>query len=955
MTPALVKYNPAFLDDEQLIRTFVVRQELLEFILEVIRENSERPAEPPQHVLIVGPRGSGKTTLVRRVAAEIRTHAEVYRDWYPVVLSEENYQVSTPGEFWLEVIFHLADQSGEDRWMRTYEDLRRESDETRLRERCLSQLAAFTRERGQRLLLAVENLNALLGEQISSQAAWELRHTLQNEPAIMLLGTATVRFQEIADIDKAWFELLAMRSLDPITLDECEALWESVTERPVGRRPLRAIEILTGGNPRLVKVLASFAARRSFRDLMGELIGLIDNHTEYFKSLLDGLPAKERKVFTALLDAWDPVSARDLAEATRMSASETSALLARLVSRGAVQVKDESPRRKTYEAAERLFNIYYLMRRRGHPSNRVRAVVDFMVRVYEPESLSEMARLLSAEVRGAPDEMQRDYIALFEDVHRRADDPRARREFFAGLDPEILRLDGVPEPIRRIREALGFDSPELMMSMPNVKGARGSLVKDAWRRACDALASRGRMELAGAIEALNKALAEGRREYQLLGVLAECKARAGDVDAARELFEEALAAHPKDGWLRAHYAQMTMLGGRPDVAEQLLVEALADDPRYGWAWSRLGLIRIRLRKYAASEAAFRTAISLDQHSAEAWSGLGEALQGQQRLNESEEAYRRSIAIDDTREWPWARLGYLLHKELKQPAEAKEAYHRALAINDNLAFLWALLGKLVHEEFQNPVEAEDAYRRALAIDGNLPWAWALLGELFHVGMKRPVEAEEAYRRAIAIEGDAYIWTRLGRLLTEMGRPAEACEAYRNALAKRPCSGLIWYSLGRLYHYTLEQHAEAREAYEAALSVAEKSETASDIWTDVCVLHLQCGREPEARLARDRAIQEWLKETARGQSSAGSWEFRKVLGNLAAVGYLRDALIAISASDVAPRVEPVIVALRLLLGEKPSIAKEIFEIGKDVAREISVAVEDLRGKGMSVVQLASVESL
>src|ERR1041384_5338458 len=98
----------------------------------------------------------------------------------------------------------------------------------------------------------------------------------------------------------------------------------------------------------------------------------------YFKSLLDGLAPKERKVFSALLDAWDPVSARSLAEATRLSPSETSALLGRLVSRGAVVGDELSPRRKTYQAAERLFNIYYLMRRRGHPPNRVRAVVDLM-------------------------------------------------------------------------------------------------------------------------------------------------------------------------------------------------------------------------------------------------------------------------------------------------------------------------------------------------------------------------------------------------------------------------------------------------------------------------------------------------------------------------------------------------------------------------------------------------
>ena len=64
-----VKNNPNFLyEDKQLVESFVVRQTDLELVVEVIRENV---TDSNQHVLVIGPRGSGKTTLVLRTAAEV--------------------------------------------------------------------------------------------------------------------------------------------------------------------------------------------------------------------------------------------------------------------------------------------------------------------------------------------------------------------------------------------------------------------------------------------------------------------------------------------------------------------------------------------------------------------------------------------------------------------------------------------------------------------------------------------------------------------------------------------------------------------------------------------------------------------------------------------------------------------------------------------------------------------
>jgi len=70
-------------------------------------------------------------------------------------------------------------------------------------------------------------------------------------------------------------------------------------------------------------------------------------------------------------------------------------LLARLVARGAVELYEERPRRKLYQAAERLYNIYYLMRRRGQPADRVRAAVEEAIGPV-PVRVDELIRIADA-------------------------------------------------------------------------------------------------------------------------------------------------------------------------------------------------------------------------------------------------------------------------------------------------------------------------------------------------------------------------------------------------------------------------------------------------------------------------------------------------------------------------------------------------------------------------------
>ena len=159
-----------------------------------------------------------------------------------------------------------------------------------MRERALGQLMDFADKQSKRILLVVENLNMLLGDQLNDEDAWALRHTLLNEPRIMLLASATSRFEQVNVEGKPMFELFRFLELKPLTGDECRELWVSVTGNKPDDARVRPLEILTGGNPRLMAIVSNFAAKMSLKNLMNDLMQLVDEHTEYFKSHLDNLP-----------------------------------------------------------------------------------------------------------------------------------------------------------------------------------------------------------------------------------------------------------------------------------------------------------------------------------------------------------------------------------------------------------------------------------------------------------------------------------------------------------------------------------------------------------------------------------------------------------------------------------------------------------------------------------------
>ena len=466
------KYNPGFLTDDELISSFCVRTAEFESIIETLGDTG---ASSNAHTVVIGPRGSGKTHLLLRVAAEVRREAAL-AGLFPIVFAEESYEVATTGEFWLECLGLLAQQApaAERADLRlSYHDLRSMplEDDRALAERCLGSLLDFADRQGKRLLLVVENLNMLFAEMADPYMGWRLRKTFQTEPRIFLLGSATSRFAEIDHPEHALYDLFRVVTLRPLDTGECEALWSRVSGQPAGTQPVRPLQILTGGNPRLIAVIAGFETAYSFRELMDNLLDLVDEHTEYFKSHLDALPRQERRVYLALARLWKPATAREVAQLARVDVHKCSAQLNRLVDRGAVAIEGGTARRRQYYLTERMYNIYYLLRRPSGESQVVEALIRFMASYYPPADLVSIGVGMVRDSDGAKPwlkELQHAAFKMLVDLPEFdtldvavpiADALLAEARTLAGEGNIQLALDRYDEVIRNFG---GRDAPEMV-------------------------------------------------------------------------------------------------------------------------------------------------------------------------------------------------------------------------------------------------------------------------------------------------------------------------------------------------------------------------------------------------------------------------------------------------------------------------------------------------------------
>ena len=942
------KYNPGFLTDDELVDGFRVRRPEFRSMVETVR----RCTGPSNtHMLVVGPRGSGKTTLLLRVAAELRRDHDLSRRFFPVTFAEETYCVSTCGEFWLEALNRLAHQaprrSGDPDYLRSYKELREMRDDESLSGRSLGRLLEFADRERKRLVVFVENLHAIFSQLTDPKAGWQLRHTLQTEPRILLVASATSRFDAIDDPGEALYDFFQVRRLRPLDETESADLWEGEARVQPSRATIRTLQILTGGNPRLLAIVARFGASKSLGDLTREFLNLVDDHTEYFRSQLESLPHQQRRVFLALAGLWRPATTREIAEEARIKTNQCSAQLKRLEQLGAVNVVGGSPRRLRYYLTERMFNIYYLLRLRGGASGLVRGLVRFIQSYYSlPEQIS-LAHEIARTPNGS-DPKQREFALdvlahLIEGIPAHAKGQLPSVPPIGGNSDEFVRLSQKASRLQS-RNADGLDS-DYVLSL-----AMAGRFTDALR------ASKGFVRRYGSSTAPDLqsqvAMVLALRGVAYIGL--------GRYDDALDVFGD---------------MEVRFRGSQAEGIHDAV--AMAEVNR-GIALGCLGRIEEALESHQAvvrrfggserKEARVPVACALVQ------SGvlLGKMNQKGEAIGAYEKLFRRSESDEDSSVSSWVARG-LVYKALTLGSLGR--FEEALGAFDRFeSRSWgpdsqelrecrarAQLGRAkTLEQLERLPDALAVYEKALlefeskpAHDTSALMPQALLGKASVLESLGDTESallalDELASRfdgagdPAVIETVATAWSGKGAILSWLRRFDEAATAFDSAAAR--CKGLDSPAMAKLVDTALLNRAlvegaggnpdRAVETLTKVLDRDPRPDTRKRMRALVmrAFWRLKANGEPDVKRDIAEAL-ELLPECDTDLGTGIDWLMRCTV--LLGSSVVLDLVKRSSANDL---LLPLATALEQELGREPRVAIEVLEVASDIRRDLQELRED-----------------
>jgi len=519
---ARYKYTPDEMSQEAFLRRFVVRKEIFDEIFEELQEMDY--SVPNQHYIIIGQRGQGKTTLLRKLKIEVERDPKLSKFLLPVKFSEEQYRVRELCRFWEEVAEYLEDHY-EEMFDGLYEHMEEHIDEESYRLKCFDYLEKELKKRKKKLLLLVDNIDEFLSK-LKPEEQHRLREILLTSSSFVIVGGSTKMFEQQYDYSKPFYEFFKIIRLDGLSFEESVALLRVLGDEEQTKKieyiiehtpeRIEALRRITGGVPRTMIMLFDIFVE-DHADAFDDLMRVLDDVTPLYKDRMDHLPAVLQEIVHTIALNWDGMSTKEIAQKTRMESKVISAQMKQL-EKYQIVISESVGKNKIYLIKERFFNIWYLMRY-GRKKDRARVewLVKFLLAWYGTKELETKTKAF------------RDKLAHGEDLN----------EHYVYMMTEALSYTGhlkIEDEYELKQTAKGY-----------LKQLNSSYVKEVSKSDVEVLAEALKLEengdLEGAIRILHKS---AKKSGTIFFVLGSFSAQSGDLEKAEAYYLKAIESGNTD-------------------------------------------------------------------------------------------------------------------------------------------------------------------------------------------------------------------------------------------------------------------------------------------------------------------------------------------------------------------------------------------------------------------------
>lgn len=377
-------YNPKNLSKSELIENFVIRTKEFEQIFHIVQNDEMQ--DPPQHIIIQGQRGSGRTTLLLRIYYEVMEDEKLKSWLFPVMFNEEQYGIRTLEKLWERLAEYLEEHS--DLFPGIGDELDKIINKDECEEKCFELLTSYLKKANKKLVLFIDNFGDMV-RKFKDKEIKRLREILMTSPDIRLIAGSSTVLEFTYDYSFPFYEFFKVFRLNGLnkneTIDLLLKLGESYKAEEIKKiiknesARVEALRRLTSGVPRTIVLLFDIFVDNESGSAFRDLEMTLDAVTPLYKHRMDDLPAQQQEIVDVIALNWDAISVKEIVKKTRMASKAVSAQLKLLVKNKVIEKEPTSTKNHLYRVYERFFNIWYLMRygRRKH-REKVKFLVEFL-------------------------------------------------------------------------------------------------------------------------------------------------------------------------------------------------------------------------------------------------------------------------------------------------------------------------------------------------------------------------------------------------------------------------------------------------------------------------------------------------------------------------------------------------------------------------------------------------
>jgi tetratricopeptide (TPR) repeat protein len=823
----LSRFTPSSMGSETLEAIFVQRHQLVEDLIEVIRESA---LTANKHFrLLIGGRGLGKTYTISIIYHRLSKIDDLNDKLLIAWLREEEWGISSFLDLLIRIFRALEIKYPEEYKAKLEQEIQLlyQMEQSDAENRAAQLLREFVDKRT--LLLLMENLDDIFNG-LGDLGQKQFRAYLQNYSFITILATTQRLFHGVKQKNSPFYGFFYPQYLEQLELDEVVDLLkriakleekkdlENFIESPTGRDRIKAIHYLAGGNHRVYVIFAEFLTRQSLDELVEPFMQTLDELTPYYQARMQWLSPQQRKIVDFLCDRRHPVTVKEIASYCFISHQTASSQLKDLRTKSYVKV-EEIGRESFYDLQEILMR--FCLEVKKQKDKPIKLIIEFLRCWYTRDELQIRLKKLNREVHklisdrafedclSKPKDsytLEKQYIELALEKKEKEQDPRIKAYWL-----EYKNCLETTKSSQNIENALNYLEKLIAFNDDD------SLV---WRQKGVCLHNLERYE--EAIASYDRALKTNSKYYFAW-------VDRGLAFEKLDKYEEVVASYDR------------------------ALEIKSD--RYE-VWNNRGTALGKLGKHEEAVASFDRAIKIERDQDKAWYNRGISLSNLGRHEEALSSFDRTIEINPEKDLAWHNRGVAL-SDLGRYEEALASFERTIEINPENELAWhnrgIALGDLGRHE-----EALAIFERTIEINAENESAWYNRGiALSNLGKYK--EAIASFDRAIELNNkDTSIFFNRTIALLGLNRWDEAIVSLKNALDlltddKKTASEDIELITSNLFNYHIHNQKVGKNRIKTILKIFNDYKLSSALSQGI-VKNIP---DLMSEMVSDKAAQIWLE--------------------------------------------------------------------------------------------------